>query len=99
MEAVHAIRKINHFLENAVGDSLHLISGLDFYYGWDRIHFDLFKARNVWSFVAQEFLKELECPSPVAIRFRVMVNSYLSNIRDLWGADLLKYRKKGKAFF
>ncbi len=99
VEAVYATRKINHFLKNAVGDSVHLISGLDSCYGWDRIHYDLFKAGTVWSRVAREFLKELECPPSTAIRFRAMVDSYCENIKDLWGADILKRRKKGKAFF
>ncbi len=99
VEAVYATRKINHFLENAVGDSVHLISGLDSCYGWDRIHYDLFKAGNVWSCVAEEFLKELECPPSATIRFRAMVDSYFENIKNLWGADMLKRRKKGKAFF
>lgn len=99
MEAVYATRKINHFLENAVGDSLHLISDLDSCYGWDRIHYSLFKDGNVWSRMAQEFLKELGCTPSATIRFRGMMNSYIANIKDLWGADMLKRRKKGKAFF
>ena len=99
VEAVYATRKINHFLENAVGDSLHLISGLDSCYGWDRIHYDLFKAGSVWSHVAKEILKELECTPSAAIRFRAMVDSYVENIRDLWEADMLKRREKGKGFF
>jgi len=99
MEAVYATRKINHFLENAVGDSLHLITGLDSCYGWDRIHYSVFKAEDVWSRVAKEFLKELGCSPSAPIRFRDMMNSYFANIRDLWGADMLQRRKKGKAFF
>jgi len=99
IEAVYAARKINHFLENAVGDSLHLISGLDSCYGWDRIHYNVFKARNVWSHVAKEFLKELGCPPPGTIGFRSLADSYYKNIQDLWWADLLKRRKKGKEFF
>ena len=99
IEAVYATRKINHFLENAEGDTVHLISGLDSSYGWDRIHYNVFKAGDVWSRVAREFLKELECPSSATIRLRPMLNSYFENIKNLWMTDLLQRREKGKAFF
>lgn len=98
-QAVLAIQRINKFLGHAVSENVSLISGLENFMGWDKIHYSLLKSHLAWSRIAAEMLRGLNLDHAKGIGFRGMLGSFGSNITQLVTSDFLSLRAKGPEYF
>ncbi|MEC7641258.1 MAG: hypothetical protein VYC17_03795, partial [Nitrospinota bacterium] len=56
-QAVSAIRQINEFLQESVAEKIKLLSGLEEFSGWDKIHYSLWRGHFAWESIAQQILQ------------------------------------------
>ncbi|MFQ5673470.1 MAG: hypothetical protein ACE5G9_10275 [Nitrospinales bacterium] len=96
-QAVSGVRRINEFLANA-GD-VRLLSGLESFAGWDKIHYSLLTGHRAWSAIAAQILQALDVEPRAGIGCRAMAASYAANLTQLITADGLRLRPRGPEYF
>ena len=98
-EAVSAVCEINRFLKSSASNYITLISGLESYYGIDKIHFSPFKMHVVWTRIAGEILRVLNVESAETIGFSEILRSLGAQVLRLALSDMASIRGKGPGYF
>jgi hypothetical protein len=97
-EALEAIHKVNNFVNNDLRGRVRVIEGLELYMGWDLIHYGFLDFGKVWSKIAGEILKTQGVSMRKRISLIQAVPSYLSNMKRVLFADILKMTHKSPEF-
>ncbi|MEO2043457.1 MAG: hypothetical protein ABGX43_02555 [Nitrospinaceae bacterium] len=100
-QADSAVKRVNHFLQEKSEQNkrVHLISGMEVYSGWDKIHYSLLKSHLAWSHVANEMLITLGVAPARKIGLDSMLISSCHSLNRLIATDMLKVTKRSKEFF
>jgi len=96
-QAVSGVRRINEFLANT--GSIRLLSGLEAFAGWDKIHYSLLTGHRAWSAIGAQILQALDADMRAGIGCRDMAVSYATNITQLIVEDALRLRLRGPEYF
>ena len=98
LEAIAAIEKINQVIHAGIGSRAAVISGLENFMGWDKIHYGLFQFGEVWSKISEEILRALGVGIREKIGASQVIPSYAMNMKRLVFSDLLGLTRKGPEF-
>lgn len=98
-KAVASIGQINGFLKDSAKQKVRLLSGLEEFSGWDKIHFSLWRGHLAWSRIARQILQALQFDANTAIGYSEMLASYGANVKQMITADLLSLQNKGPEYF
>ena len=85
-QVARAVCEINRFLKTSA--NIRLISGLEDYYGVDKIHFSLFKSHRAWTRIAKEVLRILNVESTEKVGALTMMLSLGSQVLRLTLCDM-----------
>lgn len=92
-QATAGIIGVNKFLRESAGKCGHLISDMDRYLGFDKIHYGWLRANNAWSQVARNMLGEMGVEGAKEISLPGMLQSNWQEFRQVVGADMMKFKK------
>lgn len=99
LEVIAAVQKINQAMEEGLGCRVTVISGLENFMGWDKIHYGLCHFGVVWSRIAEEILRALGIGIREKISGSQVIPSYIMNMKRLIFSDILRLTRKGPEFF
>lgn len=94
-----AVIRINEFLRTPGDERIHLLSSLDSYISWDRVHYSLLRGHEAWTRVGRHILEQCGRPPQGHISFPQMVLSYEQHLSRLLFMDLLKIRRRDPHLF
>ncbi len=99
LEAIAAIKIINQAIDAGFGNRVTVISGLDNFMGWDKIHYGHCNFAEVWSRIAEAILTALGVGIREKICLPQVIPSYAMGLNRLILSDMLKLTRKGPEFF
>ena len=92
-----AIGEVNCFLKDNQGISL--ITGLETFAGWEKIHYGILKGRFAWTQIAGNLLRGTLSKNVRPISVKSMMASYKIYFRQLVFSDLLPFGTRGPDYF
>jgi hypothetical protein len=97
--ATAAVREINRFLRSEADDRITLITGLEDFYWFDKIHFSPLKMHKAWNKIAQVMFHVLGAEVAEEITLLEMLGSLGSQAFRLTMCDMLRICKKSPDCF
>ena len=90
---------MNQFLKESASGPGHLIPDMDRYLGFDEIHYGWLRAHHAWSHVAKVMLEAFGVERTQKIPFSGMLQSYWEEFRQVFGSDMMGFKKKNPEHF
>ncbi len=99
LSATAAVREINSFLQSEAAGRITLISDLEDFYWFDKIHFSPIKMHKAWTRIAKAMLTAMEVETSGEISLPEMLSSLGSHMFRLTMSDMLRVYDKGHDYF
>lgn len=94
-----AVKEINRFLKSSAKNRFTLISKLESYAGWDRIHYSIFKMHLAWTKIGRDMLNTLGISHLRNVQPLNMAASLLTSGRQLFFNDILAWGPRGLNYY
>ena len=98
-QVVTGIHQINEFLKSYNKENIQMLTKLEEFFGWDKIHYSLLRGHHAWSRVVAQIMQTLHFNANTNIRCHEMLVSYGINIKQLITSDFFSLQNKGPEYF